>query len=770
MIDKVVSHYKILEKLGEGGMGVVYRAEDTKLKRLVALKFLPPTVGERDKARLIREAQAIAQLDHPNICTIYEVDEVDGSPFIAMAYVEGMTLRQRIEKGPTTISEALDFARQIASGLQAAHRKKIVHRDIKSSNIMLTNDGQVKIMDFGLAKLAGTTRLTQDGSTAGTVTYMSPEQARGEELDHRTDLWSYGVVLYELLTGRLPFHSEYETAVVYSILNDTPVPAGQSNPDVPPGLDTLIQKLLQKDKEDRYQSADEILLDLEVLSGTGGKRVGLRRFFMMRKRLMYAGALIAVLVVAVGVLLESGFWKEVGIESIAVLPLENLSGDAEQEYLVDGIHEALITDLAKAGGLKKVISRSSVMRFKGKGIAPREIARELDVDALLTGAVVRGANSIRVTAQLINPVTGGSLWAEQYERELRDVLSLQNEIVSAIATQLKLSLGPGKAEQLARARPVNPETYEAYLRGMYWLNKATPEGAKQGLAYLKEAVDRDPGDARAYAGLAHGYMTIAHGPDPPPSALSFARAAAERAIKLDSTLDMPYVPMGFLKAYYDYDWEAAQQMMTRAIRINPHLAIAYYHLSWFHVVLGRMDEALVEHKRAQELDPLLPLHTAWLGDVYRRLRRFDEAIAECRRAIEIDPNNPIAHTVLGRTYTDQRRFADAFAALKKAGEIHPAYRSHIGIAYAAAGRVEDARKVLAEIGQLKTTPWWALRQAELHAALGDKDEAIRWLSYEPRAPLFPAVRINPVFNFLHDDPRFRELMKKVNLPLPEPGI
>ncbi len=767
MIGKVVSHYRVLEKLGEGGMGVVYKAEDLKLTRTVALKFLPPTVGEKEKARLIREAQVIAQLDHPNLCTVYEVNEADGLPYIAMAYVEGMTLKERIEKGPRSIAEVLDFARQIARGLQAAHRKKIIHRDIKSSNIMLTPDGQVKIMDFGLAKLAGRTQFTRDGSTAGTVTYMSPEQARGEEVDQRTDLWSFGVVLYELLAGRLPFQSEYETAVVYSILNDTPAPATKYNPEVPAELEALVQKLFRKDKEERYQSADEILLDLEVLSGSTGKGIGLRRLVATRRPLVYAGTVLALLLVAAGVLFWSGVRKAGGIESIAVLPLENLSGDAEQEYLVDGIHDALITDLAKAGGLKRVISRSSVMRFKGKGTPIGEIARELNVDALLTGAVVRVGNSIRVTAQLINPVTEGSLWAERYERELRDVLSLQNEIVTAIAAQLKLRLTPGKAEALAKARPVDPETYEAYLRGMYWLNKATPEAQRKGLAYLKEAVDRDPGDARAYAGLAHGYMTLAHGPDPPSEALSFARAAGERAIRLDSTLDMPYVPLGFLKAYYDYDWESAIRLMKKAISINPHLATAYYHLSWFHVILGRMDEALVEHARAQELDPLLPLHTAWLGDVYRRLGRFDEAIAECRRAIDIDPNNPIAHMVLGRTYTDQRRFEDAFAAFKMAGEVAPAYRSYIGIAYAAAGRLEDARKVLAEIEQLKTTPWWALRRAELHAALGDREETIRWLYYEPRTPLFPGIRGNPLFNFLHSDPRFRELMKRINLPLPE---
>jgi TolB-like protein/predicted Ser/Thr protein kinase len=767
MVGETISHYRILSKLGEGGMGIIYKAEDLKLARRVALKFLPPAVGEREKTRLVHEAQAIAQLDHPNICTVFEVDDTGDSPFIAMAYIEGKTLKERLEKGPLPIPEVLEYAQQIARGLQAAHRKHVTHRDIKSSNIMVTPEGQIKVMDFGLAKQSGRTQLTRDGSTLGTVAYMSPEQARGEEVDQRTDLWSFGVVLYELLTGRLPFQSEYETAVVYSILNDTPAPIGKYDPEVPPELEALVLRLLQKRKEDRYQSADEVLLELEGISGSARRGFRLRKLFIGRRRLLYAAALFALLLMAAAVCIWKGMLKPPGIESVAVLPLENLSGNSDQEYLVEGIHDALITDLAKLGGLKKVISRQSVMRFKGKNTPTNEIARQLGVDALVTGAVVRAGNSIRVTTQLVNPFTESSLWAESYERELRDVLSLQNEIVSAIAAQLQLRLSPEKVGRVPDARPINPEIYEAYLRGMYWLHRGTPEGTKKGIAFLQEAVDKDPGDARAYAGLSLGYMTVAHGPDPPTDALAFARAASERAIRLDSTLDMPYVASGFLKAYHDYDWDAAMRLMNRAISINPQLAIAYYHLSWFHVILGRMDEALVEHKRAKELDPLLPLHTAWLGDIYRRLGRFDEAIAECRRAIDIDPNSPIGHMILGRVFTEQHQYAEAFKELEKAGQVAPAHRFAIGIAYAAAGRLDDARRVLAELEQLEITPWWARQRAELHMALGERDDALRWLNYEPRTPLLPGIRVSQIFKSLHGDPHFNEILKKMNLPPPE---
>jgi len=535
MIGKTISHYKVLDKLGEGGMGVVYKAHDTKLDRTVALKFLPPAGGEKEKTRLIREARAVAQLDNPNICTVYEIGDSEGVPYIAMAYIEGETLKDRFENEPLAMNDVIDYAEQIARGLQSAHRKQIIHRDIKSANIMITPDGQIKIMDFGLAKLAGRTQFTQEGSTAGTVMYMSPEQARGETVDHRTDIWSFGVVLYEMLTGRLPFQSEYETAAVYSILNEDPPPIGTFNPDVPPELEDIVMKALQKNKEDRYQQLDELLSEMDVFSGTAVGGTERRRAVTGRKPFLYAAAVFLLLLVVAAVFFLGSPVPEVrALESIAVLPFENLSGDVEQEYLVEGIHDALITDLAKLGSLKRVIARPSVMRYKGKDISMREIARELKVDAVVTGAVVRVGDQVRITAQLINPLTEDYLWAERYEREIRDVLSLQNEIVTEIAKQLELKLLPDDQIRLASVRPVNPEAYDAYLKGSYHWKKVTPEEIDIAERYFELALEKDPSYAPAYHGLAWVWsarqqirVTPAHEAGPK------AKAAALQAIALD---------------------------------------------------------------------------------------------------------------------------------------------------------------------------------------------------------------------------------------------
>jgi eukaryotic-like serine/threonine-protein kinase len=700
MIGKIISHYEILEKLGEGGMGVVYKAHETKLDRDVALKFLHPAGGEKEKTRLIREAQAVAQLDHPNICTVYEIGDSEGVPYIAMAYIEGETLKDRIENGPLAMNDVIDYAGQIARGLQSAHRKQITHRDIKSANIIVTPDGQIKIMDFGLAKLAGRTQLTQEGSTAGTVMYMSPEQARGEDVDHRTDIWSFGVVLYEMLTGRLPFQSEYETAAVYSILNEDPPPIGNFNPDVPPELEAIVMKALQKNKEDRYQTIDELLSNLGVLSGTAVSGTDWRKFFAGRRSFTYAVAVLLFVIVAAAVLFFGGPVPEArAIESIAVLPFENLSGDSGHEYFVEGVYDALLTDLARLSGLKRVVSRPTMMRYKTTEKSINQIAQELNVDAVVMGSVVRSGDRVRVTVQLINPMTEDYLWAERFERDFRDIFSLQNEIVQAAAEKIEVKLTKAEKEQFARVRPVNPEIYEMYLRGMHEVNKATPDGIRNGMDYFREAIEKDPGDARSYAGLALGYITIAHGTDPPPDALSVARSAAERAILLDETLCEAHAALGFIKGYYDWDWDTANQLMDQALAINNNLAIAHYHRAWFHVLFSRLDEAVEAHKRAQELDPLTPMHTAWLGEIYRMMGRYEEAIAEANRSIEIAPQYPVGYFVLAETYSDQGRHDEALAMYGTLAEIRPAWKWTAGIGYVEAGRYDEARTLLAELEQ-----------------------------------------------------------------------
>jgi eukaryotic-like serine/threonine-protein kinase len=765
MIDRTISHYKILEKLGEGGMGIVYKAHDTKLNRTVALKFLPPAGGEKEKARLILEARAVAQLDHPNICTVYEIGDSDGISYIAMAYIEGETLKDRFENGPLAMNDVIDYARQIARGLQSAHRKHITHRDIKSTNIMVTPDGQIKIMDFGLAKLAGRTQLTQEGSTAGTVMYMSPEQARGEDVDHRTDIWSFGVVLYEMLTGRLPFQSEYETAAVYSILNEDPPPIGNFNPDVPPALEAIVKKALQKNKEDRYQHLDELLSDLDVFSCTAVRGTDWRRVSTGRKPLIYAAAVLLVLLVVAAVFFLGGPVPEVrAIESIAVLPFENLSGDTGHEYFVEGVYDALLTDLARLSGLKRVIARQTMLRYKETDKSINQIARELNVDAVVMGAVVRSGDRVRITVQLINPITEEYLWAERFERDFRDILRLQNDIVQTTAEKIEVNLTPAEKAQFTSVRPVNPEIYELYLRGMHEVNKATTEGIRNGMDYFQQAIEKDPGDARSYAGLALGYITIAHGTDPPPEALSFARAAAERAILLDGNLCEAHAALGFIKGYYDWEWDTAYKLMDQALAINSNLAIAHYHKAWFDVLFSRMDEAVEAHKRAQELDPLTPMHTSWLGEIYRMMGRYEEAIAEANRSIEIAPQNPVGYFVLAKTYSDLGRHDEALGIYNTLAEIRPQWKWTAGMGYVKAGRYDDARMLLTELEQQPVTPWTAWWRSVLHSLLGDNDEAFRWLIYEKPHAWVPWVRVLEWFGPIHQDPRFDDLIHSMNLP------
>ena len=776
MLGQTIAHYRILEKLGSGGMGVVYKAQDTNLGRTVALKFLATHLleSEEHKQRFLREAKATASLDHPNICMVHEVGEADGQVFLAMGYIDGPEVRTKIKERPLKLEEALDIVIQAAEGLRAAHQNGVVHRDIKSSNLMLTSTGQVKIMDFGLAQLSGGSRLTKTDTILGTPAYMSPEQASGQTTDRRTDIWSSGVVLYEMVTGRLPFEGEREQAVVYSIINEPHEPVTAIRAGVPLELDRIVSKALAKKPEERYQHLDDMLVDLRALREkplTGSQSIAAVAPARRHALIAGAGVIAASLALALGLNLggirdrmTSGGSTVPAIASIAVLPLQNFSGDPEQEYFSDGLTEGLITELAKVGALK-VISRTSVMRYKGTDKPLPQIARELGVDAVLEGSAQRVGDNVRITAQLINAATDEHLWAETYDRGMADLLRVQSEVTRAIAQRINIALTPEQETRLAGTRAISPAVYEAYLKGMFHLSKRTPAGIQQGMAYFQEAVEKDPANPLAYAGLALGYITLAHGPDPPEYALRQAKGAAQTALKLDDSLPEALAAMAFLRGYYDWQWDEADEILRRALEVNPSLAIAHYHSSWFHVLFGRNDEAIAAHKRAQEMDPLMPMHTSDLGVLYVWLGRYDEAIEEGRKSIEINPNFPNGYVALGLAYRDLERYDEAIDAHRKMAELSPLFRWELGSTYAAAGRIDEAREVLAELKQQKVTPWNAFFLAKLHTALGEKDEAFRWLNYEHPHAWVPWVRVWPDFQSLRGDPRFDDLLRKMNLPL-----
>ncbi len=642
----IAGRYKIIEELGRGGMGVVYKAEDTKLKRTVALKFLPPELTHISevKERFMREAQAAAALDHPNICTVHEFDEAEEKPFISMAYIEGQSLKKKIESGPLELDEALRIATQVAEGLHEAHKKGVVHRDIKSSNIMVTEQDHAKIMDFGLARVAGGTLVTKEGTTMGTIAYMSPEQARGEEVNHRTDIWSLGVVLYEMISGQLPFKGEHDQSVMYSILNEEPEPITNLTPDIPMAIEQIVGKALEKKPDERYQHTEELLEDLRSIS-EGIEPEGIRarlwkaKLLRRKKAFLYAGiAGFLVIMTVIALSLFTGRAK--AIDSIAVLPFENLSGDPDQEYLSDGITDALINELAKISALR-VISRQSVMRYKGSERPLPEIARELDVDAVVEASILMVGGKVQIRARLIQVPTKQNLWADSYEREMSDILALQSDVARAIAKEIKIAVTPEEKTLLASTREVNPETYKAYLRGMFYLNKYTPEGIEKGLGYLHEAVEKDPADPLAYAGLALGYCIIAHSPSPPPYAISRARTAVLRGLALDENLAEVHLASALIKLHSDWDRAGAEQAYKRALELNPNLALAHAQYGWYLDINGHVDEALAELYQAQKLDPLAPIYPAWQGIMYFWEGEYDKAIEEALKSLELDPDFPV---------------------------------------------------------------------------------------------------------------------------------
>jgi len=780
MIGKTISHYKILEKLGSGGMGDVYKAMDTKLQRTVALKFLPHdlTRDEAARQRFVHEARAASALDHSNIGTIHEVDECEGQFFIAMTYYEGETLKDKIEssKGGLDVNEAIDIAIQIAKGLTKAHSKDIFHRDIKPANVVITEDGQAKIIDFGLAKLKGRTVLTKTGTTLGTIAYMSPEQTMGTDVDHRTDIWALGVMLYEMLAGEQPFKGDYEQAVMYSIMNEEPEYITKVRGEVPGQIERILEKALAKNPEKRFQTMEEMLEELtstaEELKEGRRRKSPIFKLGRKQRRTVYrtaAGALIVIMVLSVYL------WQtrvaEAAPVSIVLLPMQSITQDAEQEWFTDGMTEALITDLAKISRLR-VISRSSAMQYKGTNKAPPEIAAELGVEYVIEGSVVKMGDQIKVSARLINAPKNEYLWAEDYEREFSNILGLQGEIAQSIAGQVKVKLTPQEETMLAVSRRVNPEAHEAYLRGRFYLYKLTPSGIGTAKQYFELALEKDPDYALAYAGMAMvwcGYQI--QGLKSALETRPKANAAMMKALELDSTLAEVHYQLAGIRTWTDYEWSRGEQAFQRALAINPNHAEAHAYYSQLLYILRRPKEAMPHIERALELDPFNPLLRALYGMDLNYAYRSDEAIEMLRSTLETASDvHPIILSTLRTSYELEGIYEEALEMWR---EFYAGRNDHQGLealerGYEEAGyhgaMLRSAEMMVERSKKTYVTPW---QIATLYTRAGKKSEAIDWFekAYEQHDTNMPALSMDPLFDGLRSEPRFKDLLRRMNLPI-----
>jgi serine/threonine-protein kinase len=800
-----LGRYEIRSPIGKGGMGEVYLAQDTQLERIIALKTLPLDVAsdQQRMLRFIREAKATAALSHPSIAHVYEIGEAAGTTFIAMEYVEGQTLRQYLKSVRLTLDEALNIALQVASALAEAHAAGIIHRDIKPENIMLRPDGYVKLLDFGLAKLiekhgddqnssdeAPTLPVhTNPGVLMGTVTYMSPEQARGLEVDARTDIWSLGVVLYEMMAGRVPFTGSTTTDMLVSILEHKPRPLTKQMPELPIDLDRVVARAMAKRRESRYKTAGDLVAALKVLRQEMEFKTKLARSLNMDVSVTEAATQYdAHPVIQPGqeqqptassktsgrMSLSSGRRRRPrrkAIDSLAILPLANASGEQETEYFSDGITESIINNLSQLPKLK-VMARTTVFRYKGREVDPLEVGRELNVRAVLTGRVLHLGDNMVIQAELVDAIDGSRLWGDQYNHKWKDIFVIQEEIAREISEKLRFKLTGEEQKQLAKRHTDNPEAYRLYLKGRYNWNKRTPEGSKKGIEYFRKAIDLDSGYALAYAGLADSYNVLGnYGDLPPRDAFPRAKTAAIKALRIDETLAEARSALAYALNGYDWNWEAAAAEFKRAIELKPNYATAHYSYAITHLAaLGKLDEAISEMMEAKELDPLSLIINTNLGWVLYFAGRYEEAIKQIHKALEIDENFNVAYFKLGQVYERLGRYDEAIELYRKALKLSGGnlwINQGLGHALAMTGRTEEARRVIDELMLMSAKRYVSpYIIAEIYRGLGEIDLTFEWLekAYEDRSDWLVWLGVEPALNVLRPDPRFTDLIRRVGLP------
>lgn len=837
LVGQTLGPYKILRQIGAGGMGEVYLALHASTNRKVALKLLSPYLikDEQRAWRFQQEARAVLALNHPNIVTIYDIGQAGDIHFIATEFIEGETLREQMARASLEINEALDIAIQVAGALAAAHKAGVVHRDIKPENIMLRPDGYVKVLDFGLAKLterygvATTSAITkidtEPGLVMGTTRYVSPEQARGLPVDSRTDIWSLGVVLYEMVAGHAPFEGATPTDVIISIVEKEPAPLVRYKPEAPAQLELIIKKALAKDREQRFHVVTDLLIDLRILqreleieaeleraipsewrraeaATSSGRQTTVEtthepmahatematahttsraKYLLGEIKRHWTGVIIIAITLSLAIVALTYFYSarrnKTSINSIAVLPFVNDSVDPTTEYLSDGITESLINSLSQLPTLR-VMARSTAFSYKGRAVDPRQVGRELGVDVVLTGRITQREDALSIQADLVNVADGSQLWGEQYNRTLSDVLAIQQEISTEISERLRLKITGEEQLRVTRHSTKHTEAYQLYLKGRYHWNKRTDEGFRTAIEYFLQAIEKDPTYALAYVGLADSYLLSEL--LPARERYPKAKAAALKALEIDGTLGEAHASLAAIKNWYDFDWLGAEMEFRRAIELSPNYPTAHHWYGEFLANLGRFEESVAEYQRALEIDPLSLAISSDLGMVYYHARQYDRAMEHLKKVVEMDPNYVRTHFYLAEVYEEKGMFEEALAEWERGSLLegdNPSELAKGKTAIRNAFKSSDARgywrmklEIVKEETRRRKRVYFTGRSIDLallHARVGDRDQAFEWFEkvYEDREPSLLWLKVAPNCDNLRSDPRFTDLLRRINFPM-----